>query len=281
MSASPVLPLRPLTAGELLDTAAALLRSRWKQLLTIALALAAVEQVIMTTLRVATAEEVIPRAGVDGDTGLLWVWIVGGLTTELFILTLLGAPATRTAVAAVRGEDPNRLPFWTADGRTWARAAGIAAAVAAMGAVAAVMCFFPWIIIFAMFGLAVPALAADGLQPRQAFARSVRLLGRSSCRTGGIRLLAYTSWLLIRAVITCAALVSVDYVDFSTIAFEHFMVMLGVVYLVINTVAYAMLACVDAVTHIETRVRTEGLDVAVARMRAHNRPIRIDAPEAR
>ena len=32
-----------------------------------------------------------------------------------------------------------------------------------------------------------------------------------------------------------------------------------------NSVAYPALACLDAVTHLDTRMRTEGLDIQLAR----------------
>lgn len=283
MTGSPVLPLRPLTIGELLDAAAALLRSRWRVLLAMSFALALVEQVAMTTLRMSTITEVRPKYWGDlfNDGTMLWVWITLGLTTEIFIITLLSAPATRTAVAAVKGEDPEQLGFWTLDGTRWAQATVFATILAVVGAIAAAACFLPWLVVFAIFGLSVPALIADGLSPGKSFFRSPQLLTRSGFRTAGIRLLSYFSWLLIRMAITCSAVLLIDYVDFSTVLFDYFLVMLGIGYLAVNTAGYAMMACVDAVTHIETRVRVEGLDVAVSRMRARGEPVVLSAPEAR
>ena len=40
-----------------------------------------------------------------------------------------------------------------------------------------------------------------------------------------------------------------------------------------NTVVYAALACLDAVLYLETRMRVEGLDVAVGRSRRLGRPV--------
>ena len=37
---------------------------------------------------------------------------------------------------------------------------------------------------------------------------------------------------------------------------------------VVNTVAYAALACLDAALLVETRIRTEGLDIEIERERA-------------
>ncbi len=50
-----VLPLRPLTLGELLDAAVALLRGRAKMLLAAGFVLALIEQAVLYNLRVGTA----------------------------------------------------------------------------------------------------------------------------------------------------------------------------------------------------------------------------------
>jgi hypothetical protein len=285
MTGSPVLPLRPMTIGELLDAAAALLRSRWRSLLAMSLGLAFVEQVIMTTLRMLTIEDVLPKYHGDffGDGTLLWLWITLGLTTEIIIISLLSGPATRVAVAAIRGEDTERLPLLTLDARQWSHTVAFASIFGLAGGVAAAACYLPWIAVYALFGLSVPALIADRLPPGRALWRSLRLFRQSGGRTAGIRMLAYGTWLLIRLTITCGAglLVQSGYIDFSTVLFDYFLIVLGLAYLAANTAGYAMLACVDAVTHIETRVRVEGLDVVVTRMRARGEPVLLSAPEAR
>lgn len=282
MTGSPVLPLRPLTIGEVLDTAAVLLRSRWRVLLTMAFVLATVEQVFMTWLRMATITEVRPRylGQIVGNWPTLWAWVVAGLTLEIFIVTLLSGPATRTATAAVTGEDPAGLSWWTLTRSQWGRVAGIAAVIAALGALAAAACGVPWLVVYCLFGLAVPALVADRVSPGTALLRSPRLFARSNARTGLIRFLAWWSWQLIRLAVTCGAVMLLQYVDFSTVLFDYFLVVLGILYVAFNTAAYALMSCVDAVTHIEARVRTEGLDIAVNRMRSRGEPIVLKSPEA-
>lgn len=285
MTGSPVLPLRPLTIGELLDTAAAVLRSRWQVLLGMSFALALVEQIALTTLRLLTVDEVKPKyfdEFVDNEF-VAWVWIVLGLTTELICISLLSGPATRVAVAAVRGEDPAKLPPTLLTSQEWGPVLLFSAIIGMAGLVGAALCFLPWFVVFALFGLSIPALIADGLSPDKALWRSPRLFARSGMRTAGVRLLAYFTWLIIRLVITCGAVILLEsgIIDFTTVIFDYFLVFLGLCYLAVNTAGYAMLACVDATLHIETRVRTEGLDVVVSRMRAKDAPIDLTAPEAR
>lgn len=285
MTGSPVLPLRPLTTGELLDTAAAVLRSRWRVLLGMSFVVALVEQIGMTTLRLLTVDQVKPKyiGHFVDDEFLAMLWIVLGLTTELICISLLSGPATRVAVAAVRGEDPNRLPPTLLTAQQWGPVLLFSAILGVVGLVAAALCVLPWFVVFALFGLSIPALVADGLPPDKALWRSPRLFARSGGRTAGIRLLAYFSWLLIRLVITCGAyaLMESQLLDFTTVLFDYFLVFLGLCYLAVNTAGYAMMACVDATLHIETRVRTEGLDVVVSRRRAKGAPVDLTAPEAR
>lgn len=285
MTGSPVLPLRPLTIGELLDTAAAVLRSQWRTLLGMALAVAFVEQLIMTTLRLTTIEQVKPKYFTElvDDEWLAWLWIVVGLTTELICVCLVSGPASRVAVAAVRDEDPANLPRTMLTSQQWGPVLLFSAVLGAAGLVAAALCFVPWLLVFAVFGLSIPALIADGLTPGRALWRSPRLLARSGGRTAGVRLLSYLAWFIIRLVITCGAVMMMNsqLIDFTTVLFDYFLVFLGLCYLAVNTAAYAMMACVDAVLHIETRVRTEGLDVVVSRQRAKGQAIDLTAPEAR
>ena len=40
---------------------------------------------------------------------------------------------------------------------------------------------------------------------------------------------------------------------------------MGAAWLAVNALAYPMLGCLDAALHLEARMRTEGLDIALAR----------------
>lgn len=283
MTGSPVIPLRPMTVTELLDSGAALLRARWRSLLGLSLLLATVEQIGMTTLRLLTIDRVRPRYYGEpfGSPSLMLLWLVVGLTSEMFIICLLAGPATRTAVAALTDEPPGRLGRWILPGADWLRVAAVAAILAAVGALGAVLCVLPWFLVWVLVGTAVPALIAERLSAGASILRSLRLVRMSAGRTAGIRLLAYATWLLVRFTMTYGAIVLVtsNVIDFTTVLFDYFLVVLGLAYLAVNTAGYALMACVDAVTLVEARVRYEGLDVAVARMRSHGRPIRLTAEE--
>jgi hypothetical protein len=119
-----------------------------------------------------------------------------------------------------------------------------------------------WIWVYGSLGLAVPAVVVDRLGPAQAIRRSVRLSSRSVLRTVRIRVLGYTGWFTVRLAWGTGALSLVGLVYTSPDTTMDAL-LISAVYLVVNALAYPMLACLDAVLHLEARIRTEGLDIAL------------------
>ncbi|GIG65642.1 hypothetical protein [Phytomonospora endophytica] len=276
MSGTQVLPLRPMTVGELLDAAATLLRAHWKPLLAGSFGLAAVEQVIMTWMRLSTQDALAPRYSSDlfGEPTVLWLWMIAGLTTEILIITVLGVPASRAALATVLDRPAPGFAELYVRGVPWGRVVVVAVIIAPVAALTAAMCGLPWFVVYAFGGLIVPVLIIDGAPLGTAIGRGLALAGRAGCRAAGVRLLGYGSWLLVRLAITCGAWSAADQIaSYSSILEGNLLLVLGGAYLAINTMAYAMLACLDAVTLIETRIRTEGLDIVLTRAAARG-----DAP---
>lgn len=266
MTGSQVLPLRPMTVGELLDAAASLLRAWWRPLLAEAFIFALIEQVGMTALRMTS----IPR-GTDSflyltteTSSYSWLWMWIGLSTETVIITLLGASAARAARATLVGGETGT---WRALRRSpvpWGRVLGFIAVVAPVASIGAAMCGLPWVVVYAFTGLVVPVMVLDGASFGVAVGRGLRLAGRGGMRAAGVRLLGYLSWALVRLAIFCAAFSAAERIaEFAPLLRDNFWVMLGVIYLAVNTMGYAMMACLDAVTLVETRIRFEGLDIAL------------------
>jgi hypothetical protein len=267
-----VLPLRPLTAAELLDAAVALLRTRLGWLLGAGLAVALAEQLVLFPLRRAADVDLRYLPG----TGLVAPYLVMisvGFATEAAGIALLGGIASSAAPRALLGPAApttrrNRvLPVVL-----------ISIVVAALCGGAWYPKVFPdqtgvfvilgillWPIAYGLTGLAVPATVIDGVGPVRALFRSVRLASRRSMRGLGVRLLGYFSWLLVRAALGLGGLALLTQVinSPSTTVDE---LLLGAAWLVVNTLAYPMLACLDAVTHLEIRMRAEGLDIALRRL---------------
>jgi hypothetical protein len=120
-----------------------------------------------------------------------------------------------------------------------------------------------WAVGFGFSALAVPALVVDRVNPLRAIGRGFGLAGRSGGRGLWILLLGYFTWWLIRMLVGTAGgpllaqLVPIDR-DAAT-------VLLFGMRAAVNTLGYAALACLAATLHLETRFRTEGLDIALGR----------------
>jgi hypothetical protein len=271
------LPLRPLTTGELLDAAVVLLRTRAGRLIGVGLVAALVEQLILFPLRNA--------AGVNGDflpadTQLrsFGVLIMVGFGTEAFCIAVLGGLASTQARRALLGSaaGPRRSTHW--------------GSVVVVGFVAGILCglsafaflLFPlplqvlglflavlvtltiWPFCYGLVGLGAPAAMIDEVGPLRALRRSVGLASRNGLRGVWIRCLGYFVWFLIRLSLYLAtlALITLLYTPPSDTAD---IVLMGITFLIVNTLAYPVLGCLDATLHLETRMRTEGLDIALRR----------------
>jgi hypothetical protein len=255
-----VLPLRPLTQGELLDAATALLRHAGTRLILTAAALAVAEQALLYPLRRAaglTAPLYLPTVGGFGG---YWLVLAAGFGTEALIIAILGGLAARVAVPTLLDTGPPR-PVPRLDLGALILVGLVAGAGAAVGAAAGLL---PWIFWYLFTGLAAPALVTEQRGPGSALGRSMVLVGRSHWRPGGIRLLGYLAWYTIRLALGAGGITALGLV--LPIGSSGWTTLAGVLaWTVVNTVAYAVLGCLDAVLLLECRMRVEGLDIALSR----------------
>lgn len=260
------LPLRPLTLGELLDAAVALLRSHATVLLAAGFGLAVVEQAVLYSLRVGTARPpyLLPY---DDRLELYWLALSVGFATELMIITLLGGLAAQAAGPALLGE---RVRLRLRNGRFGAVTL-LAGAAGAAGFLAAIACGVPWLLLYAVVGLAVPALLIDRVGPVRAIGRSVALSCRGGLRGAAVRIAGYVAWGAVRVALGIGTLALIN-LAVDSLDDDIRWLIAGVAWALVNTVAYPALACLDAVLHLETRMRTEGLDIAISRAHATGHP---------
>jgi hypothetical protein len=264
MSARREIPLRPMTLGELLDAAVSLPRRRPRPLLSAAAVLAVAEQVVLAPLRERaglSAPYFLPEHDIAG-----W-WLLTGLgfAIEATIITLLGALAAGGMASALLGRPVRDRALW----RTCRPVATVLTAVIFGGAcgAAALAGFLPWIFGYGLLGLAAPALVVDRSgNPFSALARSARLTSRSGLRGCWVRIAAYLTWFAIRFALGAGWIAVLT--SFSGSWPQWLLLAVPVAWALADTVAYAALACVDAVLLVEIRVRTEGLDIALARARS-------------
>ncbi|MFC7534080.1 hypothetical protein [Actinoplanes sp. GCM10030250] len=263
----PALPLRAMTAGEVLDAAASLLRERALPLLGFAAILAAGEQALLAVLR--------ERAGLsapaylpswDDNIGPWWLIVATGVTAETVIIALLGAYAGAAVGPALLGR---QVP----SGVLWRRTRPVPVLVVAviLGLLAwpaALFGFAPWLVLYGLWGLATPLLTLDRIgNPFRALARSAALSSRDGGRGFWIRLLGYLVWFAIRFALG-AGWIAVATTFTSVVSGGWVAWAVPVAWGLANTVAYTALACLDAVLLVETRIRTEGLDIAINRSRS-------------
>ncbi len=257
------IPRRPLTAGELLDAALLVLRGHAAALLPLAAILAVGEQWLLGPLRAWVGLDLLdPFRSLDENLGPFWTLLCVGAGCEAVIIALVAAPAARAAGALLLGRpldnravlDPRGLrPFATI---SLALFAGLVVATLSFAGPA-------WAVGFGFCTLAVPVLVTDRVNPFRAIGRGVVLAGRSGARGVWILLIAYFTWWLIRMLVgTVGGALLPQLVPMPT---DVLGVLLTAMRVAVNTLAYAALACLAATLHLETRFRTEGLDIALGR----------------
>jgi hypothetical protein len=263
------IPLRPLTLAELLDAALELLRRNALGLLTVSAALAVAEQALLYPLRLVAGAIPPYWDPLDDSLGKWWLVFGVGLGTEAAIIGLLGGLAARAAVPALVDRP---APRWLLGrGSRLGALLGLAAMLMLGALLTGVAGFVPWFFWYMFTGLAAPALLIDRLGPLGALGRSFVLVARGRWRPGGIRLLGYVAWLSIRLALGFGGVAVVR-------LFVHLpgrtwaIVIAMVAWAIVNTVAYAALGCLDAVLHLENRMRVEGLDLALDRALRHGVP---------
>ncbi|MGA8117248.1 MAG: hypothetical protein WCA46_26745 [Actinocatenispora sp.] len=251
-----VLPLRPLTVGELLDASIALLRRCGWPLLLLGLGLATAQQLLMIPF-VADRGQILPF-----DYWFLASWWLGG---ESVAIAVLAGPATAQAVTLLLGGTALRGPvLLAAPGRRWLGTLAAAAVLGVLATVGVWLCVVPWILVYALTGLVVPVLIADGARPAAVLTRPVRLVFQGDLRPAGVRLLAYLGWLAIRVAVVLAGRILVQRLG-TGLDPVVLTVVAALPWIIVDTVAYPALACLDACLHLENRMRTEGLDLALGR----------------
>ncbi|MGC4786712.1 hypothetical protein ACLQ22_02530 [Micromonospora sp. DT178] len=260
-----VLPRRPLTVGELLDSAVLLLRGQARVLVPLALVLTVGEQLLLHPLRLA-AGTVPPVWFVEFDRfGVFWLLLAVGAATEAVIVLLLGNPAARAAGAALFGRAAGPRELLRPAGARWGATALLAVLVGVL--MCGVALFGPaWIVGFALLGAVAPALVVDRVHPLRAPLRAAALAVRAAGRAGWIRLLGYLVWWIVRVGLGVGVYLGLDSFDLVDRAWAGWLSL--AVWAGVNSVAYPALACLDAVLHLETRMRTEGLDIRLSRARA-------------
>ncbi|GIG86073.1 hypothetical protein [Plantactinospora endophytica] len=266
-----VLPLRPLTVGELIDSAVLLLRDHARVLVPVALVLAVLEQLLLHPLRLVA--EVTPPAYLPriDELPAYWFLLAVGAACEGVIIALLGNLTARAGgtVLLDPGTRVRRL-LRPRDARLPATVLVALLAGAVMFVASLVMPL--WVVGFALLGSVAPAIVLDRLGPFRALWRSGTLALRTGARAAAVRVLGYLVWWVLRIGLAVGAVTGLG--SAGLLAPEWRVPVALAIWALVNSVAYPALACIDAVVYLETRIRTEGLDIVVSRARQTGQPIR-------
>ncbi|RIV34609.1 hypothetical protein [Micromonospora radicis] len=257
------LPGRPLTVGELLDSAVLLLRGHAGVLLPLAAVLAVGEQLLLLPLRTAVgADPPLWWAAGLGNLGPFLFLLAVGAAGEAMIIMLLGNPAARAAGAALVGHRITGRELLRPTGARWGATALLCLVVGATMLLAS-LAGPTWFVGFALLGAVAPALALDRVAPGRALPRAVTLALRVDGRGAALRLLGYLLWWILRVGLGWGLFVGLS--ALGPVPPDRAVAVAMLIWAAVNTVGYAALACLDAVLHLETRIRTEGLDIQLAR----------------
>ncbi|SCF34911.1 hypothetical protein GA0070216_110181 [Micromonospora matsumotoense] len=258
-----VLPRRPLTVGELLDSAVLLLRAQGRVLIPLGVLLAAGEQLLLYPLR--RLAEAVPPVwwSESGSFPLWWQLLAVGAAGEAVSVLLLGNPAARAAGAALLGRRAGVGELLRPAGARWGVTLLLAPAVGLLMLVTALL-GPAWLVGWGLLGSVAAAVALDRVPGLSAVPRAVRLAVRG--RAAAVRLLGYLGWWVLRVGLALGLFFGVEslhLVDLTDPAVRTTAAMIA--WGAVNSVAYPALACLDAVNHLDTRMRTEGLDIQLAR----------------
>lgn len=265
MPAQPELPLRPMTLGELLDAAMALLRVRAVPLLAAGAVLGLLEQALLVPLRAAALVTPPYYGPARGHFGQWWSVTALGFATETVILTLLGALAAAAAAPALLGRQVRHRELWARTRPLSTVSAALLLGV--LGGLALFAGFVPWFILYGLVSLTSAVLVIDRAgNPFSAVWRSARLSARGGFRGFWTLLSAYLTWFVIRFALGSGWVWILTRLSGGEPAWLTWLI--PAAWVLANAVAYSALACVAAVLLLETRIRTEGLDIAVGRARS-------------
>ena len=211
--------------------------------------------------------------------GAYWLMFAVGMGTEAFIFGILGAitapVAARMVISSIA---PVPVPVRLR--RRWPSVLLTSAGVGIVAAAALLLGGIGWIAWFMLSALAIPTLVVDGgaadrtgrvRNPVALFGRSVKLASRGLL-AGRVRWLAYLPWLLVRLLLNTAGGAAVADL-FSITSSRAVTVIDWSLWIALNALLYTTIAGIDAAAHLETRIRTEGLDIALGRAVRTGQPV--------
>jgi hypothetical protein len=245
-----------MTQGELLDTAVVLFRARALPLLLLGAPLLAIEQLVLWFAGTSWLDEYAHFAD-------WWRVIATLLGCEVVIVGVLGAYAGAAAVPALLGQKVTHRELFRRMRKGPLLVTMLIPALTAWPG--AYFGLIGWTGVYGFLGMAGVTLVIDRSGwPLGALGRSAALAAQLGWRGFWARLRGFVVWLGIRVALAIGPITF--HWKFGFVASGYFGDWpVPMVWGLAGTVSCAALACFDAVLLIDTRIRVEGLDIAVRR----------------
>ncbi|MEV7870472.1 hypothetical protein AB0P17_31235 [Streptomyces sp. NPDC088124] len=293
-----VIPLRPLSVGEILDGAVSTLRAHWRTVLSVSLAVSVVSQIGDILLRRyllpepvvldpnATPSELLSQTTESAQSQLaadipsLAIMVICTLFTTAILTvvisrSVLGRPVTLAdAWQEARPRLPKLLgftlllPLMSAlvlvvgmlPGLLIGSTAG--AALSLLGAMAAFVVVI-WLMV--RFSLTSPALMLERRGIIPSMRRSAKLVSGAWWRTFGILALTLLLSFLLSLVIAIPFAIIGTAVDGDGLTGWPFLIVTGIGAVIASTITYPISAGVTVLLYVDQRIRREALDLELAR----------------
>ncbi|HET6817193.1 MAG TPA: hypothetical protein VFH66_08215 [Mycobacteriales bacterium] len=269
-----IIPLRPLSVGEILDGAFTAIRRYPRTVLGLSASIAAIQQLLGFVVDVSTGGFASPTAN-----ELTAVGTVSGLVTVLvnavLAAVLVGMLTIVIGDAVIARRAPIRVVWARLRPLLWRLivAAFLAAVLPWLGLIALIV---GGVLLWVALSFTTPALVLERLTVRQALRRSWRLTMASFWRVLGIRLLAWllaavlSGILAIPGVIIALASTANSFDGTSGSVGLGAEIAIRLSSFVANAITLPFVAGVVALLYIDSRMRTEALDVTLVRAATEN-----------
>lgn len=266
VAAGPVVALRPLGIGEMLDAAIKVYRNRPRQMV-VATAVVTVPAIVVQTLVQLSAGDPQSLTATDETTGLptvdgsAFAVYLGGLVVSSLVLVIANnlalAGTTRISIGTYLGEETDwRESLRFALGRFWRLTALLALSTLGLF-VGVLLCVAPAIWLQGIWAVAVPALLVEDRGAVESLGRSSALVkGRFWPVLGAITLGA-----LLASVLQGVLTAPIIGLQFAGVSFLVTSLLLGIVSLVAVALTTPYLAALIAVIYVDLRVRKEAFDL--------------------
>jgi len=264
--ATPVVGLRPLGVGEMLDAAIKVYRSRPRPMI-VAATLVTAPAILLQTLISLSAGNPNEITRTDDATGFVtldggaFATYLGGLVASTLVIVVANnlalAGTMRMSLSAYLGDETDwrssirfaRRRFWPLTGVLALTTLGLLAG--------ALLCIVPSFWLQGIWAVAVPALLVEELGPVQALGRSRRLVAGRFWPVLGTVLLGGLLASFLQGVLVAPVLV----LQFAGTSFVLTTLLNGLVQVVSVALTTPFVAALTAVIYVDLRVRKEGFDL--------------------